>query len=463
MKNKLTVPPELRVEVPDMLRARDGRALAQRKLLERFHKPLLFFTMNIPGPQKVSPLIRIGFEEGVRRLEKALVGAGIPILFHKVIDYKTGYEKYYVLDGAAGTVKDIAARLENEDRLGRLFDMDVLDTNGRKLSREELGLPERRCFVCSEPAKGCARSRKHSLPVLIRNVERILTDFVLSHTQDSMKEALLGEVTATPKPGLVDLDNPGAHDDMDQETFKKSTEAILPHLLSMAETGWNFAGSGEALFRTLRPMGAAAEKAMFRATGNVNTHKGIIFSLGTVSAFTLRALKRDHRVKGETILKEVGKTVTPILEEDFRKIDPYHPHTHGEVLYIKEGCRGIRGEAMDGFPAVSSIGLPALRELFTEKKGTNEIYIETLLRLMAGVEDTNILSRSDRQTLYYAQQAAQDILQKGGAFTEEGLAAVWKLNDDFVARHISPGGCADLLILSIFLYHMESLFQGLST
>ena len=95
-------------------------------------------------------------------------------------------------------MKDIAARLENEDRLGRLFDMDVLDTNGRKLSREELGLPERRCFVCSEPAKGCAWSRKHSLPVLIRNVERILTDFVLSHTQDSMKEALLGEVTATP-------------------------------------------------------------------------------------------------------------------------------------------------------------------------------------------------------------------------------------------------------------------------
>lgn len=79
---------------------------------------------------------------------------------------------------------------------------------------------------------------------------------------------------------------------------------------------------------------------------------------------------------------------------------------------------------------------------------------------MAGVEDTNILSRSDRQTLYYAQQAAQDILQKGGAFTEEGLAAVWKLNDDFVARHISPGGCADLLILSIFLYRMESLFKG---
>ena len=68
MKKNDPVPPEFAVEVEDMLRARDGRVLAQRKLLERYHKPLLFFTMNIPGPRKVSPLVRIGFEEGVRRM-----------------------------------------------------------------------------------------------------------------------------------------------------------------------------------------------------------------------------------------------------------------------------------------------------------------------------------------------------------------------------------------------------------
>ena len=77
---------------------------------------------------------------------------------------------------------------------------------------------------------------------------------------------------------------------------------------------------------------------------------------------------------------------------------------------------------------------------------------------MSQVEDTNILSRSDRDTLSYAQAQAGAILRKGGAFTPEGIRAVWALNDEFVARNISPGGCADLLILSLYLVRMEDRF-----
>jgi holo-ACP synthase/triphosphoribosyl-dephospho-CoA synthase len=460
MKRINPVPPELRVEVPDMLRARDGRVMAQKKLIEKFQKPLLFFTMNIPGPQKVSPLVRRGFLEGVRRLELALGEAGIGIVYEKVIDYKTGYEKYYVLDGDPKEIKRISSGLENQDRLGRLFDMDVLDVDGRKISRTELGLPGRTCFVCSQPAQACARSRKHTVPVLVRNVHRILENFILDSAQVFMRDALEGEVAATPKPGLVDMDNSGAHKDMDCHTFALSTDAILPYLCQMAEKGWRWEGTGEELFTALRPLGAAAEKAMFRATDNVNTHKGIIFSMGLVASFTLWHLAKDGFVDSEAILKDIGESVSPVLAKDFAKIDPYHPHTHGEILYVKEGCRGIRGEAMDGFPAVGAIGLPALRQYMTEHRPANEAYIQTLLLIMSKVEDTNILSRSDRETLHYAQQAAAEILKKGGAFTTEGIKAVWNLNDDFVKRNISPGGCADLLILSIFLAKMEYLFAS---
>ena len=458
MKKNDPVPPELAVEVEDMLRARDGRVLAQRKLLERYHKPLLFFTMNIPGPRKVSPLVRIGFEEGVRRVELALDEASVPVLFTKVIAYKTGYEKYYVLDGDVKKIKAITSALENADRLGRLFDMDVLDVDGRKLSRQELGLPGRTCLVCGEPAQVCARSRKHSVPVLVRNVLRILENFVLDSAEIFMRDALEGEVAATPKPGLVDLDNSGAHRDMDCHTFALSTDAILPHLRLMAEKGWRWNGDGESLFVALRPMGAAAEKAMFQATGNVNTHKGIIFSLGLVTAFTLWHVARHGYVDSGAILREIGSAVTPLLERDFAKIDPYHPHTHGEILYVRDGCRGIRGEAMDGFPAVADIGLPALRKFSQERRPANEACIQTLLLLMSQVEDTNIQSRSDRDTLSYAQAQAGAILRKGGAFTPEGIRAVWALNDEFVARNISPGGCADLLILSLYLVRMEDRF-----
>lgn len=447
------------VEVPDMLMARDGRAAAQRKLLAKFHKPLLFFTQNIPGPVKTSALIHLGFLEGIRRLEKALDEAGIPILFQKVIDYKTGYEKYYVLDGDALAIKKIACTIENADRLGRLYDMDVLAEDGHKISRTDIGLPGRLCLVCSQPAQACARSRKHSVPVLVRNVHRVLETFLLDRVESALRAGLQGEVDATPKPGLVDKDNAGAHNDMDWHTFAASTDAIVPHLRKMAEKGWDWEGTGEELFAALRPMGAAAEKAMFRATGNVNTHKGIIFSLGLVTSFTLWLLARTGTVDSEKTLATIAEAVTPLLERDFAKIDPYHPHTHGEILYVQHGCRGIRGEAMDGFPAVRDIALPALRKFREEGRPDNEAYIQTLLLLLAQVEDTNILSRSDAETLQQAQQDAKAVLEKGGAFTPEGIQAVWDLNEKFVKQNISPGGCADLLILAIFMEKMEELVK----
>ena len=93
------------------------------------------------------------------------------------------------------------------------------------------------------------------------------------------------------------------------------------------------------------------------------------------------------------------------------------------------------------------------------KKADNEAYIQTLLLLLSQVEDTNILSRSNQATLAEAQAAAQEVLAKGGAFTKKGMEAVWELNERFVEKNISPGGCADLLILAIFLEKMEGLME----
>ena len=106
---------------------------------------------------------------------------------------------------------------------------------------------------------------------------------------------------------------------------------------------------------------------------------------------------------------------------------------------------------------MAKIALPALRKFRQEGRPDNEAYIQTLLLLLSQVEDTNILSRSDQATLEQAQKEAGAVLDKGGAFTREGLQAVWDLNESFVKKNISPGGCADLLILAIFLEKMEGL------
>ena len=103
-----------------------------------------------------------------------------------------------------------------------------------------------------------------------------------------IRNALLGEVFTTPKPGLVDLWDSGAHRDMNWITFQKSTDAITLYLVEMYEAGYEAAEEKENiledLFFIIRRIGQRAEKAMYQATEGVNTHKGIIFSMGIICA-----------------------------------------------------------------------------------------------------------------------------------------------------------------------------------
>ena len=64
--------------------------------------------------------------------------------------------------------------IEDGGGLGRLFDIDVLDAGGKKLSREDLGLPPRKCLLCEQPAHACARSRTHTVMELTEQIESIL-------------------------------------------------------------------------------------------------------------------------------------------------------------------------------------------------------------------------------------------------------------------------------------------------
>lgn len=97
--------------------------------------------------------------------------------------------------------------------------------------------------------------------------------------------SLLLEVSSSPKPGLVDRFNCGAHRDMDFFTFMESSAALSGYFVKCALLGTEFQGDHpKELFRRLRPVGIAAERTMFQATGGVNTHKGLVFSLGILCA-----------------------------------------------------------------------------------------------------------------------------------------------------------------------------------
>ena len=158
------------VDLSAMLAAREARALLQRDLLARFHVPLLSYTLNIPGPVKTSAVIRRAFDAGLDALAAALAERNIPCIAREERHEATGDEAILALRGVPEEIKSIAVHLEETHPLGRLFDMDVLDAAGEKITRP---IP-RRCLLCGRQAQDCARSRRHSVTQLQEAVVQLL-------------------------------------------------------------------------------------------------------------------------------------------------------------------------------------------------------------------------------------------------------------------------------------------------
>ena len=427
----------MEVSVLDILNARDRRVEKQKKLLEKYGKTLICFTMNIPGPVKVSPQIEAAFRIGDMLLQR------FKVIFQEETSAFTGFEKFYVVDAEAEDIKAACCNIEQQTPYGRLYDIDVLTPDGRKLSRRT----PRKCLICSEDAVICGRSRAHSVEQLQAATSALLKGSIAELLKRTALEALLQEVRTTPKPGLVDLANNGSHRDMSHATFVASANALADYFTRCAEAALVASGP-QALFKQLRPLGMEAEKNMLAATGGVNTHKGAIFTMGIAVA---AAASCYPDTSPETVLTYCAKMTEGLVEQDFGGIT--EPKTVGERLYKDYGITGIRGQAEAGFPAVLQVGLPALQEGLKRGLSLNDAGCAVLLQLLAVTDDTNMISRSDLVTLREIQSRLQDLLASD---PYPDLSIIEELDREFIQRNLSPGGSADLLALTCFLHFLNN-------
>ena len=440
----------------DMLAERDARAAAQRRLLSAGGRGLVCLSMNMAGPVKDFPLLRQGFREGCRLTEAALRRANIDRCFLEVRQGKCGPCAFYGVGGDLKEVKAALCAVEETPYLGRLLDLDVFAADGSKLSRQELDRPSRRCLICNEEAAACGRSRRHSVESLQRETLRRLRTYFGEKRADEVASccagAMLYEVAVTPKPGLVDRWNSGAHRDMDFFTFIDSATALTPWFRRFCLLGFRCADfSSEALFDRARKLGRQAEEAMFAATGGINTHKGLIFSLGLLSTAAGRLCRKDLSME-----YAFSTPVSSLLEEASALAAcslrfPQQESTHGSEVYKRYGARGIRQEAAGGFPSVTRWVLPTLHR----KEGTlEERGRQALLELFTSVGDTNVLHRGGPEALSALSKRAQRLLAEGSPIPKAALA---DFDKDLVQDNISPGGCADLLAVGYFLLFFENL------
>jgi holo-ACP synthase/triphosphoribosyl-dephospho-CoA synthase len=451
--------PKKRVTLEAMLRARENRAKLQNELISRYSCSVVSYTLNIAGPLKRFPPGDRSFYVGKMEIEKQLASNGWTAAESVLTDAATGLECLWAVDADFAKLKSAMAALEERHPLGRLFDVDVIARDGVKVSRDMVGLPERACIVCGKPGMGCARSREHPLDE-IQSRARSIIDNYFQQTDarfigQNAVRALLYEISVTPKPGLVDRCNNGAHNDMDFFTFMDSAAVLSDYFHEAAATGAaNRGAPPDKLLGPLRCLGVAAEEEMLSATGGVNTHKGLIFSLGIVCAAL--GYHGAPFPSPDTVLQTAAEIASPALRIDLAGITPQNAATHGEAAYAKYGVSGVRGEAASAFPSVRLWGLPALQKALRNGNSYNDAGVEALLHLVAHVTDTNIISRSNHETLKKLQtdlRAFLDTKQDNAAVLE--YAAL--LDERFIKGNISPGGCADLLAISYMLHFMTNV------
>ncbi|MCG8569606.1 MAG: triphosphoribosyl-dephospho-CoA synthase CitG [Spirochaetes bacterium] len=285
---------------------------------------------------------------------------------------------------------------------------------------------------------------------------------------DTAQKAMLFELSASPKPGLIDRFNNGAHQDMDFFTFICSSVSLSRYFLSTAELGIKFTGTNLTdLLSEVRSIGKTAEKKMFLATRGINTHKGQIFSLGvlTAAAGYARMNNQDYAFHSETICGIAAMMCDNIIQDDLESLNcsnlNHKTLTYGEKLYLQSGITGIRGEAKSGFASVRKSALPFFKAKMSKTPHLiNNHLIQALLYLMATVEDSNVVSRGGISNLQFMKNISFKALNEGGIYTDQGKKRILDMDRIFTERNISPGGCADLLAVMLFLYFLEQEGQS---
>ena len=312
-------------------------------------------------------------------------------------------------------------------------------------------------------------------------------------------QALQAELDTTPKPGLVDKDNNGAHRDMDYALMQLSINTLHPYFVRLA-----FLGFADTLpsHTVIRDAGIEAEKAMLEATNGINTHKGALFSMGlavVAAAYEEKKAAANKEVRGKEErekerekeeredsqvslenLAPLESLASPLssLQLTIKALAASFPDTSGthgsKAKQLSNGTTTIKGaldNAREGYEKLFAEWLP----FYNERRKSHDAHAlhKTLLRIMCDLDDTNVIYRTNVATAEEVKQEARALLasfeeayaaedkEKCASAIEEKCAsaellALKDMDRRYTERNISPGGAADMLSLTVFIGSIQT-------
>ncbi|MDY4805492.1 MAG: triphosphoribosyl-dephospho-CoA synthase [Prevotella sp.] len=287
-------------------------------------------------------------------------------------------------------------------------------------------------------------------------------------------QALQAELDTTPKPGLVDKDNNGAHRDMDHALMQLSINTLHPYFVRLAFLGFTDTLPSHTV---IRDAGIEAEKVMLEATNGVNTHKGALFSMGlavVAAAYEEKKAAANKEERG----KEREEEYLSSLQLTIKALAASFPDTSGthgsKAKQLSNGTTTIKGaldNAREGYEKLFAEWLP----FYNERRKSHDAHAlhKTLLRIMCDLDDTNVIYRTNVATAEEVKQEARALLasfeeayaaedkEKCASAIEEKCAsaellALKDMDRRYTERNISPGGAADMLSLTVFIGSIQT-------
>lgn len=418
----------------DILAAREREIQNLQKVMKEDN---IYLTLkaNVPGEVKRTDISVVLINLARQRIYHAF-----KVKSEEFFDDFDGF--YYIFEIDAKSRFDVklqAIAIEEADAVGRYVDIDVFQNETKSLSRSDINVKSRKCFICDENPYICIRNKTHSLEAIKDKMYNDVIDLLEEKIAMIIAESIFLELNLDPKFGMVTAKSCGSHGDMNYQLMKESIDVITPYLSLMVISG--FCNGLEDIPLIIKNLGQKAEAKMLQATENINTYKGLIFSLGyTASAF-------GYLLKNNLVFAKLYQVVTKLGENLSQELAG-GDETFGLQAYRKHGFLGARGEIIKGLPTVKA----ALKVLEGYKDFSEEALTTTLIKIISLSEDTVLLKRAGSIEQY------QYFKNKISAIKKYNITKIKEITDECIAQNISFGGSSDLLAVTIFVAKMRKEF-----
>lgn len=418
----------------DILAAREREIQNLQKVMKEDN---IYLTLkaNVPGEVK-----RTDISVFLIKLARQRIYRTFHVTSEEFFDDFDGFYYIFAIEEKSRLeVKRQAIAIEEKDIVGRYIDIDVFQNETKSLSRGDLNIKSRKCFICDNNPYICMRNQAHTLEEIKNKIYTDVIDFLENKVTKIISESIFLELNLDPKFGMVTAKSQGSHKDMNYELMKRSIEIITPYLALMVIRG--FCHSLEEIPGIIKNIGMKAENMMFHATRNINTYKGLIFSLGyTASAFGYLLKNNLVFSKLYDVVAKLGKDLDQELKSEEK--------TFGLQAYRQYGFLGARGEIIKGLPTIKA----ALQVLEGYSEFSEEALTMALIRIISLSEDTVLLKRAGSLEKYeYFKQKVRKIEQYD-------KNQINQITNECIKENISFGGSSDLLAVLIFITKMKKEF-----